>query len=152
VADKDNEPVAQQMAGIDSRIRQSTTKHPAQMRVPETVNWAVGIALTVRLRVMLDMGRSPFQGWTFYRHGTEHKQDGLDDGVRSEAPVGQHPVEAHGHAKCDQRVQDEQKRKVVPGNSTLPKKADGESRGSQGSHHDYQNYGLGGNMRDARER
>src|SRR6266566_3022313 len=71
------------------------------MCVKESLYRAMGITLTVSLRMMFDVRCCPLKSRTFPRHGTKDEQNTLDDGMGTEAAMGQHTMITHRYTQSN---------------------------------------------------
>jgi len=81
-------------------IKGRDVRHPPQqVRPPDTVPWAVGIALRVAVLMMNAVNRYPLQRPSLVGQGTQDRQDVFHELGRPETPVGEQPMVTHSQAE-----------------------------------------------------
>jgi len=117
---KDNDRILEQMAAVYLGISEAVFEEPANMRMKEAFHRAMGVALTVGVRMMLDMCGSPFKRWTLHSHRAEDKKNELDDGMGLKTTVRKHSMETDRNTKATYQVKSYQQSQVSPVYRTLP--------------------------------
>src|SRR6266567_1579622 len=103
------------------------------MCVKESLYRAMGITLTVSLRMMFDVRCCPLKSRTFPRHGTKDEQNTLDDGMGTEAAMGQHTMITHRYTQRNKSIHCYQWYQIGPINGSLPEQSYSEYSSEQGN-------------------
>src|SRR6266702_3106632 len=140
---KDNDRILQQVAAVYLGISEAVFEEPANMRMKEAFHRAMGVALTVGVRMMLDMCGSKLDWGPFYSHGAKDKQDNLHYRVGPEAAMGQHAMVANRHAECGERVHRGQECQIGPVDGPLPKQSYCQNSSEEGNDHNHEGKRFG---------
>src|SRR6266566_3377513 len=142
--DKDNDPVLQEMTAVDVAIGHTVLEEPANVGMKKPFKRTMWITLTISPRVMLDVCSRPIKHRTFHGHGAENEQDKLDDGMRLEAAMGEHAMDARLLTELDERVHYCQQCQVRPGDSLFPDQVNSKNSREEGHDNAYEHNSFEG--------
>src|SRR2546425_777234 len=110
------------MAAVYPRVslQQAISEEPAYMCMKQPLQRAMRITVTVGLGMMLGMGCCPSQRWSLEPHGAKDEENKLDDRMRPETAMCQHPMKTNRLTQLHQRVHCSKEYQIGPADSTLP--------------------------------
>src|SRR5712691_5890439 len=143
--DQDDDRVLQEMTTVDVAIGHTVLEEPANVGMKKPFKRTMWITLTISPRVMLDVCSRPIKHRTFRGHGAENEQDKLDDGMRLEAAMGEHAMDARLLTELDERVHYCQQCQVRPGDSLFPEQVYSKNSREEGHDNAYEHDSFEGN-------
>jgi len=82
------------------------------------------ISVTIAMRVVTAVNRTPFEYGALRRHGACHPEDQAKDPTGLKGAVREHPMKPNGYTKSREAIHSQQKPEVEPADRPMPGKHD----------------------------